>query len=69
MSLCVYLSVTASELLVCPESLVLHEVFIYNDVTDLKRRVCTAPRSAIQNALMTPYSYLKVKTYEFYTDY
>jgi len=54
--------VLSSELLVCPGSLVLHEVFIYDAVSDLRRRVCAAPRAAIQNALMTPYNYLKVFT-------
>ena len=58
--MCVH-CVSVSEYLVCPESLPLHEVYYYNAVGDLRRRVCAAPRAAIQNALMRPYTYLKVR--------
>jgi len=51
---------SASEYLVCPETLALHEVFYYTAIDDLRRRVCTAPRAAVQSALMRPYTYFKV---------
>ena len=57
---CLWLSCSTSEYLVCPESLPLHEVFYFSAVNDLRHRVCAAPRTAIRNALMRPYSYLKV---------
>ena len=57
---CLSVCVAISEYVVCPESLTLHEVFYYNEVSELRRRVCAAPRAAIQQALMKPYNYLKV---------
>ena len=54
---------TVSEFLVCPESLPLHEVFYFSAVSDLRNRICATPRSAIRNALMRPYNYLKVWNY------
>jgi len=56
----VCLSGAASEYLVCPESLPLHEVFYYSDVSDLRQHVCASPRTTIRNALLRPYTYLKV---------
>ena len=58
----VYICLSVSEHLLCPESLALREVFYYNSVGDLRRRSCATPRAALQNALMRPYTYLKVGT-------
>ncbi|XP_030850746.1 origin recognition complex subunit 3 isoform X4 [Strongylocentrotus purpuratus] len=47
------------EYLPCPKNLPLHEVFYYNNVSEIRQRLNAPPRAAIQTALSNPNYYLQ----------
>ncbi|XP_063954258.1 origin recognition complex subunit 3-like [Lytechinus pictus] len=48
-----------SKYLLCPKTIPLHEVFYYNNVSEIRQRLNAPPRSAIQTALSNPNYYLQ----------
>lgn len=47
------------KILVAPQSLTLHEIFYFDDVSKIRQYLQAAPRVAVQTALTNPYVYLQ----------